>query len=41
MDLSTRRRAVFTVLSDYVHDDSLWQALAQWESGYSEQSNLN
>jgi hypothetical protein len=40
MDLSTRRRAVFTVLSDYVHDDSLWQALAQWESGYSEQSQF-
>lgn len=40
MDLSTRRRAVFTVLSDYVQDDALWQALAQWEAGYSGQSQF-
>lgn len=40
MDLTTRRRAVFTVLSDYLSGDSLWQVLAQWESAYSKQSQF-
>lgn len=40
MDLTTRRRAVFTVLSDYVHDDSLWQAMGQWEASCSAQGQF-
>lgn len=29
MDLTTRRRVVFTVLSNYLSGDCLWQVLAQ------------
>lgn len=40
MDLSTRRRAVFTVLSDYLQDDYLWQAMSQWEASCSSQGQF-
>lgn len=40
MDLTARRRVVFTVLSDYLSGDCLWQVLAQWESPYSKQSQF-
>ncbi len=38
MDIVTKRRAVYTVLSHVLDGDELWDAMWRWESGYSQKS---
>lgn len=35
--LRDRRRALYTVLRNYLHGDDLWSALVQWEERYAHQ----
>lgn len=38
MDIITKRRAVYTVLSDVLDGEELWDAMWRWERGYSQKS---
>lgn len=38
MTIESKRRAVFTVLSDYLREDSLWRAMWRWQNHFSDKS---
>lgn len=38
MNIDTKRRAVYTVLSDVLEGDDLWDVMWRWETGYSQKS---
>lgn len=40
MTIESKRRAVFTVLSEYVRDDYLWDAMWRWQNEFSDKSQF-
>lgn len=40
MTIESKRRAVFTVLSEYVRDDALWSAMWRWQNDFSDKSQF-
>lgn len=40
MTMATKRRAVFTVLSQYVSDDALWQIMWRWQNKFADKAQF-
>lgn len=40
MTIESKRRAVFTVLSEYVRDEALWDAMWRWQNDFSDKSQF-